>query len=124
VYTDGPDIARGPTEAFGIVGGEAELVCGTIRSNPRATIEWSDNNGNTVDRTDWRVSLTSSSAPAALSIRSLSMSDSGNWLCAIFVKGVRSVFVSIALTVIGEKLRHTPLTYVHTHTIIELDLHE
>lgn len=90
-----------------IEGGDAVLLCGrNLRSNPPASIVWSDNRGNTVDSSNSRVSISNSPESVSLSLRNLVEGDAGNWTCTIAVEGVGIVLVPIALTVVGESLRN------------------
>lgn len=103
IAADGPDIVRGPTEVVRVEGGEAVLVCGeNLRSNPQASVVWSNNLGNTVDSGSARISATSSPASISLSLNDLDEGDSGNWTCRLVVENVGSLLVSITLTVIGK----------------------
>lgn len=105
IDTDGPDIIRGPTGVVGIHGGEAMLLCGTqLRSNPQASVVWSDNEGNSVDSDNTRTSITSGPESVSLLLRDLAEGDAGNWTCAISVDGVGTLVVSITVVVVGENL--------------------
>lgn len=105
IDADGPDIVRGPTGVVGIQGGEALLLCGRyLRSNPLASVVWSDNEGNTVDSDNTRASIATSPASVSLMLRNLAEGDAGNWTCVISVEEVGTVVVSITLIVVGENL--------------------
>lgn len=102
---DGPDVARGPSRVTGRLGDEAELLCGRdLRSNPPATVRWSDSEGNIVDPDSRRASFVNGPTSISLLVRNLTEKDAGNWTCEISVEGVRTVLVSITLIVVGENL--------------------
>ena len=89
----------------GVLGDQAELVCGRdLRSNPPASVLWSDSEDNTVDFGSTRTSFVNSPASVSLLVQNLTERDAGFWTCQISVEGVRTVVVPITLIVIGENL--------------------
>ena len=91
----------------GIEGGEVELLCGrNLTSNPQANIMWSNNRGTPVNPADSTISIANGPTSVSLFIQNLSRRDSGDWSCSVSVEGVRTVLVSITLTVIGKNLMH------------------
>ena len=80
-------------------------MCGRdLRSNPPASVLWSDSEGNTVDFGSTRTSFVNGPVSVSLLVRNLTERDAGFWTCQISVERVRTVVVPITLIVIGENL--------------------
>lgn len=85
-----------------VEGGNASLVCGEdLVSRPPATVTWSDSRGNS-PRGDARVQLDNGPSSVSLRLRGVTRGDAGNWICSLHVEGVRTVEISITLTVLGK----------------------
>ena len=90
VYSDGPNITEGEGKYFIPEGESVSLICGyNLKSNPKASITWTDPRGNPVTIND-AYSQDDGPEVVQLNITSVKKSDNGTWRCSMEVLSSRT----------------------------------
>ena len=81
--SDGPEIAEPVSDTFATLeDSNVTLICGTdLRGNPKPTVEWFTNTGETVN--DQCFSTSNDSDTVSLTIYGATLNDSGIWSCVV-----------------------------------------
>lgn len=105
LYTDGPELVKGPSVVAVALDTSAKLMCGeNLVSRPEPTITWRDNNGAVVNPASTRFSQDDGPSLLSLTITGVTMGDAGSWVCVVTVENVGMTEHSINLIVVGKRI--------------------